>query len=206
MVRGVSGMQYVCRYDSPLGPMLLAAEGDWLTGAWFEGQKYFGRTLAAGRAEGDAPVLTLARRWLEVYFSGREPDFAVPLRPSGTMILYTVANGLYKFGEDQQFIPLDSLYLPNPNSLIIDRNNTYWIGTYNTGLVHYDPRAQRMERFDTSSGLVDNSLKAVVEDKDGNIWFSSSTHIGKYDVQEKTFSYLYDSYFSKEPASNFSAE
>ena len=119
------------------------------------------------------------------------------LRPSGTMILYTVANGLYKFGEDQQFIPLDSLYLPNPNSLIIDRNNTYWIGTYNTGLVHYDPRAQRMERFDTSSGLVDNSLKAVVEDKDGNIWFSSSTHIGKYDVQEKTFSYLYDSYFSK---------
>ena len=49
------------------------------------------------------------------------------------MILYTVANGIYKFGEDQQFIPLDSLYLPNPNSLIIDRNNTYWIGTYNTG-------------------------------------------------------------------------
>src|SRR5699024_10398086 len=84
MVRPVSGMQRTCRWLSPLGPMLLAAEGDWLTGAWFEGQKYFGRTLAAGRAEGDAPVLTLARRWLEVYFSGREPDFAVPLRPSGT--------------------------------------------------------------------------------------------------------------------------
>ena len=84
MVRGVSGMQRTCRWLSPLGPMLLAAEGDWLTGAWFEGQKYFGRTLAAGRAEGDTPVLTLARRWLEVYFSGREPDFAVPLRPSGT--------------------------------------------------------------------------------------------------------------------------
>ena len=45
MVRGVSGMQYVCRYDSPLGPMLLAAEGDWLTGAWFEGQKYFALNL-----------------------------------------------------------------------------------------------------------------------------------------------------------------
>lgn len=119
------------------------------------------------------------------------------LRPSGTMILYTVANGIYKFGEDQQFIPLDSLYLPNPNSLIIDRNNTYWIGTYNTGLVHYDPRTQWLERFDLSSGLIDNSLKAVIEDKEGNIWFSSSTHIGKYDVQEKTFSYLYDNYFCK---------
>lgn len=119
------------------------------------------------------------------------------LQPSGTMILYTVNNGLYKFGEDQQFIPLDSLYLPNPNSLTIDRNNTYWIGTYNTGLVHYDPYTQRMERFDTSSGLIDNSLKAVAEDKKGNIWFSSSTHIGRYDVQEKTFSYLYDNHFSK---------
>ena len=59
MVCPVSGPQRTCRWLSPLGPMLLAAEGDWLTGAWFEGQKYFGRTLAAGRAEGDAPVLTL---------------------------------------------------------------------------------------------------------------------------------------------------
>ena len=101
------------------------------------------------------------------------------------MILYTVANGIYKFGEDQQFIPLDSLYLPNPNSLIIDRNNTYWIGTYNTGLVHYDPRTQWLERFDLSSGLIDNSLKAVIEDKEGNIWFSS------YGAQNEAYKTIY---------------
>lgn len=77
-------MQYICRCASPLGPLLLAAEGDCLTGLWFEGQKYFGQTLAAGRREADTPVLALARRWLEVYFSGREPDFAVPLRLTGT--------------------------------------------------------------------------------------------------------------------------
>ena len=63
------------------------------------------------------------------------------LRPSGTMILYTVANGIYKFGEPTVH-PVGFSLLPNPISLIIDRNNTYWIGTYNTGLVHYDPRTQ----------------------------------------------------------------
>ena len=74
------------------------------------------------------------------------------------MFLYTVANGIYKFSDDRQFIPLDSLHLPNPNSIIIDRRGNYWIGTYNTGLLHYDPKKRKMECFDTSSGLVDNSL------------------------------------------------
>ena len=40
-------MDCIARYDSPLGPMLLAADGDGLTGAWFEGQKYFPDGLAA---------------------------------------------------------------------------------------------------------------------------------------------------------------
>ena len=113
------------------------------------------------------------------------------------MFLYTVANGIYKFSDDRQFIPLDSLHLPNPNSIIIDRRGNYWIGTYNTGLLHYDPKKRKMECFDTSSGLVDNSLKSVIEDKNGDIWFSSPTHITKYDVSEKTFSYIYDNSFSK---------
>lgn len=32
-------MQYTCKYLSPLGEMLLASDGEALTGAWFEGQK-----------------------------------------------------------------------------------------------------------------------------------------------------------------------
>ena len=44
-------MQYVSRYRSPLGAMLLAADDAGLTGAWFEGQKYFARGLdRAGKA------------------------------------------------------------------------------------------------------------------------------------------------------------
>ncbi len=77
-------MQTVCRYPSPLGELLLAAQGDLLTGAWFTEQKYFARTLEADHIEGSAPVLNQAKRWLDVYFTGRDPGPVPPLSPAGT--------------------------------------------------------------------------------------------------------------------------
>lgn len=115
--------------------------------------------------------------------------------PSRKMFLFTIANGIYEFGNDQQFIPLDGLELPNPNSIHIDKDNAYWIGTYNTGLIHYIPREDVTEQFDSSSGLIDNNMKSIIEDREGNIWFSTSTHITKYDIQKKSFSYIHDNNF-----------
>ena len=37
---------FIRHYDSPLGRLLLAADEQGLTGLWFEGQKYFARTLS----------------------------------------------------------------------------------------------------------------------------------------------------------------
>lgn len=75
--------------------MLLAADETGVTGVWFEGQKYFARTLEADAREAAAAlpapsVLDAARRWLDVYFSGREPDFAVPLHLTGTAFQQSV--------------------------------------------------------------------------------------------------------------------
>lgn len=77
-------MQTVCRYPSPLGEILLAADGEGLTGLWFEGQKYFAHTLEEDHREGSAPMLDAAQRWLDAYFSGRDPGPVPPLRLSGT--------------------------------------------------------------------------------------------------------------------------
>lgn len=77
-------MQYSMLYASPLGQLLLAADDAGLTGAWFADQKYFARGLAAEHMQAQTPVLTLAARWLDVYFSGSVPDFSVPLHPQGT--------------------------------------------------------------------------------------------------------------------------
>ena len=38
-------MVYTCRYNSPLGKILLAADEIGLTGLWFEGEKYFADNL-----------------------------------------------------------------------------------------------------------------------------------------------------------------
>ena len=77
-------MRYIDHYQSPLGPILLAADDEGLTGLWFEGQKYFARGLDRDPQARDLPLFGAANRWLDIYFSGREPDFEVPLHLMGT--------------------------------------------------------------------------------------------------------------------------
>ncbi len=77
-------MVSIQRYDSPLGGMLLAADELGLVGAWFDGAKHFADGLPTDPGERETPLLTEARRWLDLYFSGREPDFTPPLHPAGS--------------------------------------------------------------------------------------------------------------------------
>lgn len=77
-------MAYTQHYDSPLGGILLAADDVGLTGLWFDGQKYFARGLSNERIAQETPILTEAKRWLDIYFTGKEPDFTPPLHPIGS--------------------------------------------------------------------------------------------------------------------------
>ena len=83
-------MVSICHYESPLGGVLLAADEIGLTGLWFDGQKYFARGLPADRVEQETPALLEAKRWLEIYFSGKEPDFTPPLHPIGSAFRQSV--------------------------------------------------------------------------------------------------------------------
>ena len=76
-------MYYTCKYGSPLGGITLAGEGENLTGLWFDGQKYFADYLPKQHEERDLPVFVQVKRWLDIYFSGREPDFTPPLSMIG---------------------------------------------------------------------------------------------------------------------------
>lgn len=93
-------------FASPLGEILLAADGRGLTGLWFEGQEHFGSTLlredservagadavsgtggmsSVGPANGAASsVLERSWAWLNAYFAGQEPRFTPPLHMIGT--------------------------------------------------------------------------------------------------------------------------
>ena len=77
-------MVFVQHYDSPLGPITLACDETAIIGLWFDGQKYFGNILPEQLAEKGHPLLQDAKRWLDIYFSGRAPDFTPPLRYDST--------------------------------------------------------------------------------------------------------------------------
>lgn len=77
-------MIYTSKYTSPLGGILLAADEVGLRGLWFDGQKYFAHDLPDERTERETPVLSEAKRWLDLYFGGQEPNFLPPLHPVGT--------------------------------------------------------------------------------------------------------------------------
>ena len=93
-------MAYVQHYDSPLGGILLTADESGITGLWFDGQKYFARDLPAERVEQNTPALAEAKRWLDIYFTGGEPDFTPPaaphrLRVPAGGVEYSVADPLW---------------------------------------------------------------------------------------------------------------
>jgi methylated-DNA-[protein]-cysteine S-methyltransferase len=77
-------MVYTCKYKSPIGDILLAADEIGLTGLWFEGQKYFANTLPDEHIPQETGILTKAKKWLDIYFSGEEPTFTPPLHPTGS--------------------------------------------------------------------------------------------------------------------------
>ena len=68
-------MNYISHYKSPLGAMTLTSDGEALTGAWFDEKNRFVNTLANDTVEQSLPIFTETGRWLDVYFSGREPEF-----------------------------------------------------------------------------------------------------------------------------------
>ena len=83
-------MVYTCTYKSKLGEILLAADEIGLTGLWFTGQKYFASTLPDEHIPRETPVLSEAKEWLDVYFSGKKPAFTPPLHPAGSAFRQSV--------------------------------------------------------------------------------------------------------------------
>ena len=77
-------MVSICKYRSPLGDLLLAADEEGLTGLWFVGQKYYANGLPDESIWQETKILTETRRWLDIYFSGEDPTFTPPLHPSGS--------------------------------------------------------------------------------------------------------------------------
>lgn len=80
-------MYYKKAYISPVGELTLVAKDDCLAGVWFKDQKYYlGSLKEESLLEQDTPVLDKTAKWLDEYFSGRQPSILMlPLAPQGTV-------------------------------------------------------------------------------------------------------------------------
>ncbi len=73
---------YLGRYESFLGTCFLVSDGKSLTGLYFEGQKYFPKKKFI---EEECPVFAEVRKWLDIYFSGKEPEVMPQIKLEGTI-------------------------------------------------------------------------------------------------------------------------
>lgn len=78
-------------------------------------------------------------------------------------------------------------------SLIQDKKGIFWIGTISDGAYRFDGKTftsfLRFEgRVHPDDNVYNNCIQSIVEDNDGNIWFTSQTHGGitRYDGQKMT--------------------
>ena len=72
-------MNNIFHYTSPLGGITLASDGEALTGLWFDGQKYYPYKLVEESTETELPIFMQTVKWLNMYFSGRIPNFTPPI-------------------------------------------------------------------------------------------------------------------------------
>ena len=77
-------MIFTTEFNSPLGTITLACDEKALVGVWFNGQKYFGSGLLEKHVSKETALLQQGKQWLDIYFSGKEPDFLPPLRYDST--------------------------------------------------------------------------------------------------------------------------
>ena len=83
-------MNYIYHYDSPLGGITLAGDGEALTGLWFDDQKHIPVMLGPSCEAGEQPVPGETARWLDLYFSGKDPGFTPKIRMRATAFRETV--------------------------------------------------------------------------------------------------------------------
>lgn len=77
-------MKYIDYYKSPLGEILLGSDSHSLTELYFKNGSHHPEDLGQAKSKKDLPIFTEARNWLDIYFSGKEPNFIPAVNLQGT--------------------------------------------------------------------------------------------------------------------------
>ena len=80
-------MVYKTYYDSPIGKLFIASDGENITGLCIEGQKYYlDKIEKEGILKNDLAIFEQTKKWLDRYFKQEKPKISeISLAPEGNM-------------------------------------------------------------------------------------------------------------------------
>lgn len=83
-------MQYTTTYSSSIGMICLTADEIGLTRLWFDTEKFYKDSLEKEYEKKEVPIFGVAKKWLDIYFSGQKPEFMPKLHISGSSFQLSV--------------------------------------------------------------------------------------------------------------------
>lgn len=116
-------------------------------------------------------------------------------RSTGRLFLFSVADGLYEVKGDGVLSAVETGGVKSISCVMVASDGCLWMGTYNEGVIRYDESTGELTRFGVSDGLVDASVKSVEEDAEGNIWFTTRSHVYRYVKEDGTLMTMHDDWF-----------
>ena len=81
--------KWIYRTPDNFDDMLMNSDGEYLTGLWFVGSKDSSKHIV-DCVEKELPIFKETSKWLDIYFSGKEPNFTPSLHMVGTPFQTTV--------------------------------------------------------------------------------------------------------------------
>jgi len=107
----------------------------------------------------------------------------------------TSTGGINSFDRENQTFTYFKHHPENPASIssnrIVtiyeDKKSRLWIGTFSGGLNLLDGKSETFIHFTENEGLAGNTVMAITEDNDGNLWISTNKGISMFNPLTKTF-------------------
>ncbi|WP_235005350.1 hybrid sensor histidine kinase/response regulator transcription factor [Pedobacter nyackensis] len=118
-------------------------------------------------------------KFLRYFFEDSKKNIWIATN-SGTYILDPVTNKIKGLRVNDNSSKFDDI-----NVIQEDSRGIIWLGSYEGGLIRYDPKLSKIRFYNMKNGLPSNVILGILEDEQRNLWISTDNGLAKFD--RKTF-------------------
>lgn len=142
------------------------------------------------RHDPDDPA-SLGQDWIITLHEDREGTLWIGAEGSGLLELESGASGAALSGAPgevtftQHFSPLYGLDMVL--AIHEDAVGRLWVGTYNGGLHLFDRATGTSEAITERDGLAHDTVHAILEDEDGDLWLTTGAGVSRFDPDRRRF-------------------